>query len=233
MTSRPLKIAHRSGPAVYPEQTVAAARDSLEKGADLIEIDLRFTKDGKIVVSHDENVSRVYGKDINVNELTLSEFVKLTHTDAPEYHAHAFGDYIDAGVKPLLLHIKEGGEEHLGAIVDFLIEKNYLEYVTFGISHVEDCEYLKKRNSGIKVLAFMIKGDIPEKYAEAGADYIRLWQGKADSENINRVIACGCKLWIMVGHSDGYDVGETSREFIEFLYTQPVDGILINDITKL
>ena len=47
-----LKIAHRSGPVSYPEQTVASAIEALSFGADIIEIDLRLTSDGELAVTH-------------------------------------------------------------------------------------------------------------------------------------------------------------------------------------
>ena len=47
-------IAHRSGPTVFPEQTIRSALFAKENGADLVEIDVRFTKDKKLAVSHDE-----------------------------------------------------------------------------------------------------------------------------------------------------------------------------------
>ena len=47
-----LIIAHRCGTDRYPEQTIAAARHSLQCGADFVEVDIRFTADHKPVVIH-------------------------------------------------------------------------------------------------------------------------------------------------------------------------------------
>ena len=48
-------MAHRGG---VPENTLAAARKSVQLGASGIEMDLAFTKDGQAVLLHDERVDR-------------------------------------------------------------------------------------------------------------------------------------------------------------------------------
>ena len=68
-------IAHRSGPTVYPEQTIASARHALENGADIVEIDVRFTADKRIAVSHDKNLSRVFGEDLECHANTRLRFL--------------------------------------------------------------------------------------------------------------------------------------------------------------
>ncbi len=70
-------IAHRSGPTVFPEQTIRSALFAKENGADLVEIDVRFTKDKKLAVSHDENAARVFGVDKNIGEMSGDEFAAL------------------------------------------------------------------------------------------------------------------------------------------------------------
>ena len=70
-------IAHRCGPTVYPEQTITSARFALYSGADLVEVDVRYTKDKKIACSHDANVKRVFGVDRLVSDMTAEEFLSL------------------------------------------------------------------------------------------------------------------------------------------------------------
>ncbi|MEL7060740.1 MAG: glycerophosphodiester phosphodiesterase family protein [Acidobacteriota bacterium] len=55
---RPRVLAHRGDSETAPENTLAALRQALAAGADLIEIDVTFSRDRKIVVIHDETVDR-------------------------------------------------------------------------------------------------------------------------------------------------------------------------------
>src|SRR4029079_15621295 len=56
MTGRPLVLGHRGASAVAPENTVAAFTRARELGADGVELDVRRTADGVLVVHHDPEV---------------------------------------------------------------------------------------------------------------------------------------------------------------------------------
>ncbi len=51
-------IAHRGASAYYPENTLDAFEAAIELGADMIEFDVQLTRDGEVVVFHDEKLSR-------------------------------------------------------------------------------------------------------------------------------------------------------------------------------
>ncbi|HEY5337228.1 MAG TPA: glycerophosphodiester phosphodiesterase family protein [Rhizomicrobium sp.] len=48
-----LNIAHRGGAGLMPENTLAAFRDAVARGADGAELDVQLSKDGEVVVYHD------------------------------------------------------------------------------------------------------------------------------------------------------------------------------------
>src|SRR5215510_8689194 len=58
-TSRPLVFAHRGGAALAPENTIAAFDNGLALGADGLELDVRFSRDGVVVVHHDRTLDRM------------------------------------------------------------------------------------------------------------------------------------------------------------------------------
>ncbi|MBN2437226.1 MAG: hypothetical protein JXL20_01345 [Deltaproteobacteria bacterium] len=53
-----LKIAHRGYSARYPENTLLAFKKATAAGADMIELDVRLSQDGRLVVIHDERIDR-------------------------------------------------------------------------------------------------------------------------------------------------------------------------------
>lgn len=76
--SRPLIIAHRGGARESTENTIEAFQRATRIGADGIETDLRLTRDGVVVIYHDEIFGRVEGlpKPLQtrpVAEMTYSE----------------------------------------------------------------------------------------------------------------------------------------------------------------
>ena len=55
---RPLAFAHRGGARLWPENTLEAFRGALAAGFRYIETDLHMTRDGVIVIHHDERLER-------------------------------------------------------------------------------------------------------------------------------------------------------------------------------
>ena len=73
----PLVIAHRGDVANAPENTLPAFRSACERGADGIELDVRMTRDGQLVVFHDRGLKRITGKPGLVSNATLDEMRAL------------------------------------------------------------------------------------------------------------------------------------------------------------
>lgn len=76
-SAKPLVIAHRGGAGLSPENTLYAFQKAVDLGVDVLEIDVRSTSDGVLVVLHDSKVDRTTSGTGNVNQMTFSEVKKL------------------------------------------------------------------------------------------------------------------------------------------------------------
>lgn len=74
---RPRLIAHRGFADVFPENTVAAVRGAVDRGAAMVEIDCRQCATGEIVVHHDETVDRVTTECGPLREYTASALASM------------------------------------------------------------------------------------------------------------------------------------------------------------
>ncbi len=72
----PLVIAHRGASGYRPENTLPAYELALEQRADCIEIDLHRTRDGRIVITHDEELAGLGGEG-EIADATLAELRRL------------------------------------------------------------------------------------------------------------------------------------------------------------
>lgn len=70
---RPMVIAHQGGDGVWPSNTLFAFEHAAELGVDVLEMDIHMTKDGILVVSHDETVDRLTDGEGLIKEMTLAE----------------------------------------------------------------------------------------------------------------------------------------------------------------
>jgi len=68
-----LVIGHRGASAYYPENTMLAIRKAVEMGADIVEIDVRLSKDHYPIVIHDETLDRTTNGKGPVSSYTLAE----------------------------------------------------------------------------------------------------------------------------------------------------------------
>lgn len=71
-------IAHRGASEEELENTKEAFLRAQNEGANLIELDVRLTKDKKIVIFHDESLFRLSGINLDINDLTYDEIKDIT-----------------------------------------------------------------------------------------------------------------------------------------------------------
>ena len=74
----PLLVAHRGGARLAPENTLSAFRQAIDVwGADMIELDVRLSRDGEVMVIHDATVDRTTNGSGRVEDLTFQELSQL------------------------------------------------------------------------------------------------------------------------------------------------------------
>jgi glycerophosphoryl diester phosphodiesterase len=70
-------IAHRGEHLHHPENTLPAFQGAVDSGADFLELDVRTTSDGKLVLMHDATVDRMTGGKGDVAKMTFEDLRKL------------------------------------------------------------------------------------------------------------------------------------------------------------
>lgn len=70
-------MAHRGGAGLAPENTLAAFRNAIRLGVDYVEVDVRETNDGELVLMHDRTVDRTTNGKGAVEALSLAEIRSL------------------------------------------------------------------------------------------------------------------------------------------------------------
>ncbi|MCH4008724.1 glycerophosphodiester phosphodiesterase [Companilactobacillus sp.] len=82
----PIIFSHRGSPYNSPEHSFAGYDHAIKDGSHFIEQDVWLSKDGKLYVTHDDNLKRTTGKDINVSKSTSSELNKVKLRNGEPLH---------------------------------------------------------------------------------------------------------------------------------------------------
>ena len=72
-----LVYGHRGAAGEAPENTIAAFRHAIERGTQYVELDIHLSKDGQLIVVHDDKVNRTTGQKGRVNTFSAAELKKM------------------------------------------------------------------------------------------------------------------------------------------------------------
>jgi acyl-CoA thioesterase-1 len=87
---RTLVLAHRGASKQAPEHSVPAYALALSEGADVLELDLRATRDNVLVVAHDATLERTLGLPQRWSQISWAEALALAGTKAPPRLSEVF-----------------------------------------------------------------------------------------------------------------------------------------------
>lgn len=76
-SDHPLVIAHQGGDGLWPGDTMFAFQNAADMGVDVLEMDAHITKDGVLVLMHDETVDRTTDGTGEIESMTLDEIKQL------------------------------------------------------------------------------------------------------------------------------------------------------------
>ncbi len=100
LTRTPIIIGHRGNPSQAPENSISGFLKAIENGADIVETDIKITKDGHIVIMHDDTLTRTttYTGSASVSQMTLEEIKQYKLWGANNRFKD---DYPDEGIPTL------------------------------------------------------------------------------------------------------------------------------------
>ncbi len=116
-----LIIGHRGAKGLAPENTLAALQAGVDAGADMLECDVRLTKDHQLVIIHDSRLMRTHRQLVAVSGLTLAELQERT----PDMPVPTLKEALDAYFGKIILNI-EIKSRGAGKAVVALLAKDYI-----------------------------------------------------------------------------------------------------------
>jgi glycerophosphoryl diester phosphodiesterase len=161
---KPLVIAHRGASGYLPENTLPAYELAVAQRADMIEVDLHRTRDGAVVITHDEELAGIGGRG-EIADATLAEVRALdagagARVPTIDELLDGFGSRI-----PLNLELKRGTRhEYAGleeAALDALIRRGLLDRMLFSSFYDPVLERLRALSPEARI-ALLISRKFPQ-----------------------------------------------------------------------
>lgn len=221
-------VAHRGDSVNAPENTIPAFELALAENPDWIELDVHQTKDGVIVVSHDDDLSRVTGKKVFVHELTFDELQKL---DAGSWFSNEYSYVRIAKLDDILKIFKDkinvqievkytGFDDHLEEhVLEVVNNNNMHDQVIFTSLQSEPLKRLKEIDPSVTVVYSMyVAVDHIEEIEFA--DWFTVEESNINEELVNNVHKAGKKIFTWTCNTE---------EGVQHLIDCRVDGILTDN----
>lgn len=217
-------IAHRGFKDKEVENTISALESAVENGADMVEIDIQQTKDGKFVVFHDTDLLRLAGRSEKVYELTQKELMETQlWADGKSEYIPSLEQMLEKSKElniRLLIEIKTHGHE-----TEDMLEKLITlldEYETLDVHYIQSLYFpvikkVKELEPRLKVGAVyaLNVGSLPE----TEFDFVSIEQYFVTDSLVERAKELDKPLFVWTVNDD-----RDIQQFLEY----DVEGIITN-----
>ena len=171
INSTPLNIAHRGASGTHPENTLIAVQAGINKGADMIEIDVHMSSDGEAIVIHDATLERTTNGEGEVKDFTTAELQTL---DAGSWFDSTFeGEKLPSlaevlqlvnGQKQLLIELKQGKAGRYEGLeqrcIELVNQHNARSWVILQSFESETVDEMRRIDGDLEIHK-LIGGDMP------------------------------------------------------------------------
>ena len=232
-------IAHRGFSGAAPENTLAAFKKAMEVGSDMLELDVRFSKDERVVVMHDDTLDRTTNGRGKVSDYTLKELKQFDAGSwfAPQFAGEKIPTLIEAlnlakGKIPVNIEIKDESPSRykITDLADRALQEvkktGMAGQVIFSSFYPSSLERIKEGNPRIWVALLYHRdwNSLRELTGGMAFSVVNLRLSFLTREKIGRIHREGMKVNTYTVNSE-----EEMEQFIRW----GVDGIITNHPDKL
>jgi len=214
-----LRIAHRGASGYAPENSLEAFRKALQLNSDVVEFDVRSTRDGELVIAHDDSIDRVTNGSGNISALTINEIrnYRLANGEA----IPTFTEVVELLMHRCIYKVDIKDIHSVGSVMKVIAAKG-IEDLTIITSKVHSVlEDIRRFSSKIKIeLGGYVDGTPVEhelkRIKELGADIMSPHVSIINEAMVKKAHSVGIEVHV-------WDVND--REAISRVKNIRVDGI--------
>jgi glycerophosphoryl diester phosphodiesterase len=212
-----LKIGHRGAKALETENTLESFKKAVRLGVNAIELDVRHSADGKLVVSHDENLKRVYGTNTGIRDATLKELKYLTGNRIVTLKEAL--QVLRGNVEKILVELKETGYER--KVLDVIAREKVKDAAIIVSFHEEALSRVREADKKIETGLIYARFKNPVEAAlKLKAQYLLPLYRFVHTRDVEKAHKDGLKMIVWT-----INTKEEAKEYI----AKGVDGIATDD----
>ena len=227
-----LVAAHRATNPNYPENSLAAIAESIRIGVDIVEIDIRKSKDGKLVIMHDKTIDRTTNGTGKVDDFTLAElkeFKLKLGNDITNEQIPTFEEVLQLTKSKMLLDVdfKLEGEAAVRQTFDMIEKYGMEKQILFFLYDFPESSQYQKLNRDIKIMprAYSRK-DIRAIRKLEDISIIHIDESYYRDGTMRRLIKSGYRVWInALGKYDSMETEAKNSGFDALLSRKYVNVI--------
>jgi|CXWL01.1.fsa_nt_gi glycerophosphoryl diester phosphodiesterase len=214
-----LKIGHRGAAGHAPENTLAAVRKGIALGVDFVEIDIRRTADGRLVVLHDATVNRTTDGKGRIESLWFQDLEKLDAGDGERIPTLAEVLKVATGKTGLMVELKIRGEGQ--QTVETVREAGFKGPVIYASFFHDELTHIRKADpdASLMLLFGSLSRASVSRAIKYGSSYVGLPHNKATGPLVNSFHRAGLLVFV-------YTVNDPDD--IRRVLSLGVDGVISN-----
>ncbi|TFG14406.1 MAG: hypothetical protein EU535_03525 [Promethearchaeota archaeon] len=227
-----LIIGHRGAYKYPPENTLKSFQKAIELGADFTEFDIHLSKDGEIVIMHDEDTSRTTGVKSLIKNMTLKELKELDCGNGERIPTLHELIKIAKGKIGLLCEIKAKGLEN--KLVEILTANNIIESTIIDSFYIDELLNIQQLEPNLKLGLVLPKDE----------SFVPEWDQRKEmidtviNSNLSYILTRFNNInpkFIKYSHDNDIKVivyPVNAKMLMKRFINMGVDGMIVNDILK-
>lgn len=234
--------AHRGAHLAYPENSIAAIEEAIRLGASVVELDVRATKDGVLVLMHDKTVNRTTSGEGEVGKHTYAEIQKMHLRGATDGEmSNLFIPTLQEALRICKgkiivdLDFKEERREFVAKTYDLIAQEGMEDQVLFFLYDYKEMPGIYKRNPKITIFprARSMK-DLTAILKMKMTSIVHLDESFTDAKKLNTMRQQGIYFWMnSLGEYDDEARQEGKDIYRSFLEKYPFVRLIQTDYPNL
>jgi glycerophosphoryl diester phosphodiesterase len=233
----PLVVFHRGSTTDEPENTLRALAWAVEAGAQAIEVDLRVTVDGHIVVIHGENVAKTTNGRGRLHRMSFASVRALDAGDGERVPTlDEVLTFASSRSFRLLLDVKDPERTDARELVGRLTRRGLGLRSTIGSRSPEFLREVRRADPKLEVLAFVPDRASIADFLALDVDVIRLWASWIDRSPglVSEVQEAGAAVWVNTRAMEGARLGTMLASGVDGVITdRPLEALALESGSNL